>query len=682
MTPKGGTGGLPNGPQLLPEGEVARLREGMRENEIEETDAVHRFIEAGIASPLDVDLDFVWDYAQELLGCHLRPSDYMLEMGPTEKQDYRMTEEGLIWIKDQDTEPKPKRLTNFQIRLVREIIRDDGVETDRSFLLIACIDGHLQEVTVPAQEFPRLDWVFDDLGGRAVLTSGHWARDKIREAIQLLSPEIDQERVLTHTGWARNLEEPAYVHASGAVGPEGDREDVTVELPGSLGDYDLSHSLGAESDPQEVGEAVIHLLEVAPDPIMVPLLAAVGRAPLGDPDFSIHIAGHTGTGKSELAALVQQFWGRRMDARNLPGSWTSTANAIERTAFLVKDAIFVLDDFAPQGSRGSVESLHAKADRLIRSQGNKEGRARMTREGEIKAGKPPRCLIVSTGEDAPRGQSLRARMLILEVEAGDVQWDPHLTRAQNHAERGLFARFMAAYVRRLSSRRDQLLENLEREVEKTRRQLEHELPHRRTADIVGQLRHGWTNVVSFLEHMGAVDLDEAYELKERGYKVLTRVAADQGSLQETENPVDQFLQALGSALTAGRAHVRHRRGGPPEGNPGSWGWEFQGLSGGDDPKYRPSCDCIGWLDGDEVYLDPGAGYNVAQRFARADGSTLAVTKETLQKRLREQGVLLAHDEGRTTTKKTVEGARKRVLVLPAEEFVETESTGQQQIGEG
>jgi hypothetical protein len=91
------------------------------------------------------------------------------------------------------------------------------------------------------------------------------------------------------------------------------------------------------------------------------LLAATYRAALGEADFALHLAGQTGAFKSEIAALCQQHFGAGMNARNFPGSWSSTANAIEAMAFYAKDALFVIDDFPPQGSTHDVARYHASA---------------------------------------------------------------------------------------------------------------------------------------------------------------------------------------------------------------------------------------------------------------------------------------------------------------------------------
>ena len=44
-----------------------------------------------------------------------------------------------------------------------------------------------------------------------------------------------------------------------------------------------------------------------------------------------------GTFKTELAALAQQHYGAGLDARHLPGSWSSMGNSLEALAFAAKD---------------------------------------------------------------------------------------------------------------------------------------------------------------------------------------------------------------------------------------------------------------------------------------------------------------------------------------------------------
>jgi hypothetical protein len=68
--------------------------------------------------------------------------------------------------------------------------------------------------------------------------------------------------------------------------------------------------------------------------------------------------------KSALPGVGQAHWGERWDGLHLPGNCLSTPNRLEKDAFLVKDALFIVDDFTPSGSRRATDPLHEKAERL------------------------------------------------------------------------------------------------------------------------------------------------------------------------------------------------------------------------------------------------------------------------------------------------------------------------------
>src|SRR5262249_37675306 len=172
-----------------------------------------------------------------------------------------------------------------------------------------------------------------------------------------------------------------------------------------------------------------------------------GLAPLKI--LSLHLAGPHGVGKSEWAALCQQHYGAGLDARHLPGSWSSTANALEGLAFAAKDALFVVDDYAPRGAAGDRQRLERDADRLLRAQGNRAGRQRMRADGSLRPARPPRGLIPSTGEDVPPGQARRGRQFVLEAWAGDVPL-AGLTPHQHAASAGRYAQAMAGFIRWLA----------------------------------------------------------------------------------------------------------------------------------------------------------------------------------------------------------------------------------------
>jgi hypothetical protein len=311
------------------------------------------------------------------------------------------------------------QLTNFCASIKANICLDDGLETKREFEIQADVQGESFRFTLPASKFAAMDWPIEQMGSGAVTYPNQ--REYARIAIQLLSPTAENRTVYTHTGWRRIGSHWFYLHSSGAIGPEGAVDGIHVRLGEAMGRYSLQ--LPKVDDVVAAVRASLQLLELAPASVSFPLLAATYRSVFGGSDFSIHLVGETGAFKSELAALQQQHFGAAMSRKHLPASWSSTANAIEGLAFHAKDALIVVDDFAPQGSAADVSRYHAAADRVFRAAGNGAGRGRMDSTARLREPKPPRGLILSTGEDIPRGHSVRARLLILEVEKGLISLD-------------------------------------------------------------------------------------------------------------------------------------------------------------------------------------------------------------------------------------------------------------------
>ena len=189
--------------------------------------------------------------------------------------------------------------------------------------------------------------------------------------------------------------------------------------------------------------ASLRLLSVTPDRVSFPLLAAVYGAPLGNADFSIFLTGRTGTFKSTLAGLCQQHYGATMDAQHLPGNFASTANSLEVLAFSAKDSLLVVDDFVPMGTAAD-RGLQLVAERLFRGIGNHQGRGRRRGGAGLAESLPPRALVLATGEQVPEGRSLRARMLIVETQPGDVNL-ALLSELQESGREGQLAGAMSAY---------------------------------------------------------------------------------------------------------------------------------------------------------------------------------------------------------------------------------------------
>jgi len=554
-----------------------------------------------------------------------------------------------------------ERLTNFPARIVASLIEDDGVETRRFLEMEALRRGKLLGFKLSTSEFHAMTWPLEQLGPDAIVFAGPAKRDRAREAIQLISGEPEERRSYAHTGWREIDGEHFYFHAGGAIGAKATLH-TEMALPEALKNYAMPEPSTGEELRAAV-QASLRIAQVAPLPIVAPLYALITRAIIGGADFSAWLTGQTGAGKSEIAALVQQHFGAAMNSRSLPAAWQSTANANQELAFAAKDALLVVDDFVAIGSGPDANRLHRDADHLLRGQGNRAGRQRMRADATLRPPRPPRGLVLGTGEDVPRGQSLRGRMLIVQMGANDLRWDK-LTACQNDAEASLYAAATAGFIRWLATRLDDVRAQMVVRSRELRAEAAAGTDHKRTPEITAQLGAALEYFFAFACDVGAIGDDR--KLWAEWWTALSRVNQEQASQQAESDPARRFVELLRSAISAGEAHVASSNGGPPNCNPKSWGWRQEGVD------FRPKGLQVGWVEDDDLFLDFDAAHRVVQEHGKAAGEALLVTPAMLRKRMNDAHLLKATDGVRGTlhVRKMIDGVRRNVLHLAGTTIVD------------
>jgi len=523
---------------------------------------------------------------------------------PDRPYPYKETENGLVYFKPTQNGSVEVPLSNFTARITSDLKEDDGVEVRRLLEVEARQGKRKATIQVPADRFARLDWAVEALGAKAILAPGQMIRDHVRAAVQAFSLDTVVERMqYAHLGWRKINNEWVYLHADGAIGEHGQVEDIETVLPTTLRRYSLPSPPTGEDLIKSI-QASLRILDVAPRSITTPILAVTFRAVLGNTDFALHLCGGTGVGKTELVTLGQQHWGLGLDARHLPGSFSSTANALEGLAFAAKDALLVIDDFAPTGSVTDVARMHKDADRLFRGQGNRSGRLRMRADATLKPAKYPRGLLVTTGEDVPRGQSVRARMLNLEVSEGSVDWTK-MTACQQDASQGVYANTMSAYLSWLAPQYETIAKQLTQEINALRAEARKD-GHARTPGIMASLAVGLRYFLRFAVESEALSEEEREELWGESWDALSDAAIDQAQFQTASEPAGRFIQLVTAAIASGKAHCASKDGQQPD-EPSAWGWVQKWSSQSSFNKtagYEARGDRIGWVDGNDLFLDP------------------------------------------------------------------------------
>lgn len=619
----------------------------------------------------------------------------------TTELEYEVDRGHFTWISvryDRDGKPIYNHvpLTNFNAWIDQAITYDDGAERRKYYVIEGALDNleqsRLPKITINASDFERMAWL-SEWDGRAIVRVGSYIKDHSRAAIQFLSNKRGYpiRYVYSHAGWREIDGAWNYLHSGGAIDENGLNAEIDVEFKDTrLKVFDLPAPPRGSALRDDV-LTVISLLDDAsyadklPEWLIYFDIAKTFRAPLNEVlpiTTSDFLAGKTGVHKTAYHAVFQAFFGAGFSAATLPANWSSTDNQLERVLYIFKDALCEIDDFKPHGNSTQIQKAHVKADRVFRGHANKQGRGRLRANSDFAPTYYSRAFPSSSGEDIPAGQSLRGRMLIREIQAGDIdlEW---LTGAQEQAAAGIYARVMSGFLAWLAPRLDALRNETHEWFQEKRAHYLNELKgsgaHAQTYGALADLFLGFEIFMRFARDIGAIDQQRANALTERCEGALITVGTYQGAFIRSEEPTTQFIDLVGALLSAGRVHLCDvMTNDVPHAplKPNALGWTqgrevtqrtADGEIVGVIDTWINKGPCVGWIDdGDKIYLEPTVAYAEAQKLARDKGAAIPFSETTLYKRMNEQGLLYADTDGKHIAKvKKINSKRKRVIWIDA-----------------
>jgi len=582
-----------------------------------------------------------------------------------------LADNGCVYLVDDDG--GRTLLAQFVPKIVAEVIRDDG--TERISLVqirVVLPTGQTGEAEILTEEAPNArKWAGLAVGARAKIWPMPRASEHVWTACQVLSGEAWTQTVrYAHTGWRHLASRHQFLTASGAI--HGDGLDATVQVDlGSprLNEFRLPDPAAVHADDHRAAvHASLELRRVAPDRIMIPLLAAVYRAPLPLlPDTTVWIYGPSGSLKTAVSAVAQQHFGAGMHAKALPAEWKSTANALELIAHALANVLLLIDDFAPQAVANPAQ-LNQTVDRVVRGAANTSARDRLMPDITMRPSKFPKAQLAASGEDLPSGQSLRARTTPVPVEPGDVD-KKLLSEAQQKAADGIYALATAGYVQWLARRQDdnpKYVDELRSQMQQLRDEFD-STGHLRLPEASASLLIGWREFLRYAWHLGVVTDAEAKQIFIEAKTALNGLAGDQREQTRAFDPVQLYLAGIEQALVNGNAHLADQTTGaePAYGDDAvrrSLGWDS--FWAGDSRNYRANGEKIGWISATgDIYLEPRSAHTVAVQQTQRSRTPLVTSRETIHKGLKREGHVAETGKGTILVQRRMAGKRVWVLHL-------------------
>lgn len=564
----------------------------------------------------------------------------------------------------QENGNESKALCDFVVIPRMELTRDDGVNTSLNFVL----DGwnqhgrKLGRVTIRAAELDNMNWVTEKWGFDASLAPGSTTKGKVAWAIKKVG-QMTAKRVTeyNHTGWRKIGGKWCYLYHGGAVGMEG----VTVDMGDALKTYRLDGGGVPGFDQitfREAAKTSLRIKDVMKEEIGIALLGTAYLAPLREflgatditPAFALFLYGESGTHKTTAAALAMSHFGN-FHAKNPPASFNDTGNQIRKKAFLVKDALILVDDYHPVTSVQEKRQMAATAQTLSRAFGDGVDRGRLNADSTIKANTPPRSVAIITGEDLPAiGASGLARYFILDIDKGDIPVGDELTEMQELARGGYLQKAMRGYILWLLKQADGMPEWLHKMFLHYREDIRKDSSgqHDRAPETVACIMIGYGLMLNYMVDLGLFDTETAAKLLQEARRKLMESSRKQARDMESEKPTRIFLDALGELLNSKRAALKDLTLGPDQ-----------------KQTFGPAEKMIGYMDGEYYYLLPNVSFGEVAKLCREQGQEFPVSLKALYKHLRTDGILKGISKEENPTKqKWIDGKNIRLLWIPASEM--------------
>ncbi len=519
-------------------------------------------------------------------------------------------------------------------------VNDDG-QAEHMMRLELRHTTHATTLDVPSEMFGDPNalqrFIAQKAGGIYAVCAG--MHKHLPSAILKLSGQFPTRQTYRFMGWTQINQQWVYVSPEVSINANGMLPNLPeVELESRLHDYGLR---AADWDRGLAAfQAAVHVLPktLAPALIAFALLPVIQRFfPAAAPKPALHLVGTTGSGKSEIAALMTSFYGQ-FTRDTPPAQWGDTVNTVETLGYALADALYWVDDYK------TIYSDERTFTRFLQSYSRGMGRGRLTREAKLRQERPCRGLLLSTGETSIEGEaSILSRMLVLTIPPWEKRDPGGMALVQAEALRDALPGFTAHFIQWIAKQADDgtLVRELASRFESNTKGYQDKLRGKLGRQAhTGRMVQNWAVLVTiyqllanFLHEQDADDILPGWQ----------DAIFETVQLVQQERAGQVFIDTLEQLLASGEAVIVHTRA---------------------EEESKPGVTIIGYQDERFIYLLPEIAYREAVRVNPLKFSAAAIGSQ-----LKEDGwLVVGNSDSHLTVQMRIRGRRTRVWRLKSELF--------------
>lgn len=519
-------------------------------------------------------------------------------------------------------------------------VNDDG-QVEHMMRLELRHTTHATTLDVPSEMFGDPNalqrFIAQKAGGIYAACAG--MHKHLPSAILKLSGQFPIRQTYRFIGWTQINQQWVYVSPEVSINANGVLPDLLeVELESRLHDYGLRNADWQKS--LAAFQAAVSVLpqSLAPALVAFALLPVIQRFfPAAAPKPALHLVGTTGSGKSEIAALMNSFYGQ-FTRDTPPAQWGDTVNTVETLGYALADALYWVDDYK------TIYSDERTFTRFLQSYSRGMGRGRLTREAKLRQERPCRGLLLSTGETTIEGEaSILSRMLVLSVPPWEMRDPGGAALTQAEALRDTLPGFTAQFIQWIAKQADDgtLIRELASRFESNTKGYQDKLHGKLGKQAhTGRMVQNWAVLVTVYQLLSNFLHEQAADLLLPGWQ---DAIFETVQLVQQERAGQVFIDTLEQLLASGEAVIVHTR---------------------TEEEAKPGVTIIGYQDERFIYLLPEIAYREAVRVNPLKFSAAAIGSQ-----LKEDGWLVAgSSDSHLTVQMRIRGRRTRVWRLKSELF--------------